>query len=333
MNMRKAQEFLSDDTVQFVGCRAWNAINRHLSDHDAEDARLKGMESTIAGLKDRVEDLERINVLKKPGCSEGVHKCECGAVSATGMKPAEPEQMICENAEKCKKECLWKTAEIRNNAGGCRRYMNSELFYDSHLIPLSKFNARKEVEKQEAEKKAEWEKNAVKGATVEIFNRQCPYCGPSAGRCETRVILKEADNTWQHPLWWAEGHTAVCYKCARVIAPPKDERVPEPGDELQIPGYQDLQHVVFVHSGQMHVTNDLGTGTVFDLPRDGMAISRPALQPGEGVEHREHPEWGTGTFVSHGTPGAHFPKVLCFEAILSQLRRVAWNPKLHEGKV
>lgn len=371
MNTEKAKAALYDPECP-IGVAAKIALEQHLAAHDTEEARLKGMEQQnllrledIKAAEKRIADLEvvarewwlpkaaevkemKARIAKLEG-KPAEPQCACVSIgpncSWTNGCPvhAEPpcklremEQWICEYAGKCgHTSCVHQVAHERNGCPDHERF--SLCFPDSRCIPLSEFNRRKEAEK-EAAAKEEWEKNAKEGATVEITKRPCFSCGmddPVMGK--TGVLVWNSTRAYWTFAAGNYGPVKVCHLCAKVVAPPKDGRVPEPGDIVankQAPGWQG--RVLFTDGP--HIYFDRRN---YEMAASWRILSRPALVPGEGVTHREHPEWGVGyicklysddpvraNFCIPPSPGEGY-----VEYDLSAVKRDSWHPELHEGKV
>lgn len=117
----------------------------------------------------------------------------------------------------------------------------------------------------------------------------------------------------------------ICYSC-KLNRRKEAKMEPEPGDKI-------IERDNLNPEGWMRCLAVVGTDIVrggsgaLHCSRDFRVLDRPPLVPGEGVMHREHPEWGVGTMVM--TDRAYFPNG-GHEADPSKLVRVAWIPELHK---
>ena len=293
----------------------------------AESPRIDALEESVGELQEKVSELDSQVAYLEALTARCTLDGEC-------KQPAEPEQYICENAGKCKDAtCLHyaaHTPELTCRIASTCRWSGG--ISGSMCITTTEYAKRKAAAEQAA--KAAWDREAVKGATVELTTDVCEHLAKTTHKLvrTSRCTCAECRDSWITDTGFGVGPDK-----ARVIAPPKAEMQPEVGDKVRQVGWSEdnSMRVLCIFKDRLlsDYTNTSGEYPLRNLP---WIIERPALVPGEPVMHREHKAWGAGVVIGAegGLPiRAYFPNppVNC-EYDLSKLARVAWLPELHKGE-
>lgn len=145
--------------------------------------------------------------------------------------------------------------------------------------------------------------------------------------------LLDAIDAAQKPGCSEGVHSCECGALTAIDAKTEPEMMPDIGDMVQRKSHlTDKGVCLTVFRNKAFIDGLCGEWYLDDLH----VVSRPPLVPGEGVTHREHPEWGVGgiNVDVDKMVYAYFTLGSRYEYELSKLRRDSWHPELHkeEGK-